>query len=921
MNDLKMVDLLSGIFIIVFIGLVITLLGLMRAISKRSTFLKEMKGIQISMRELLSGMHALRVNLQQNQILNHEPFLSRLKALDVELSWLESEFNTLRDRYIQVQEKIDRWEKIDKLNYLLTLLPWSDYNRLIPYTTSFAPKIIVLNDYLAKALLHTREIADLGWEISSQIRGCSEKLNDCNRVHQALCEKNVRGSNIEEAKLTIERLSQKINSIPKELLTNTKEEIINQIEYATICQAYEIYQEINPVIDSLHLRLYQWWNEYQQAWRTINSALSTLTNTSVVIQESSEKIAMGNLMDNLRTIQSIGNILNDTLNRVEIESLPDMTQEAGRIYQLALETADTVKMARRNQSILEPLLEQIGAGVVQLEDQINVLGKHSTFPVAWDKSGTRFYSIKERQKEIVVKDKLRSPDEIQSHLTIALSLYKEIIELSSQIKPVASIHEALVKISQTDEINQGLYWCQEAKRILESAEMYNPANFPKNLSVQYLNSEMENIQGKHQSLINKLFSNPIFESSLRALLDEMRTLFDSYSMIREQVNEVKSYLTVFRDDINQTRQTLQTIQPLINQMESIVRSNPLLLQQGAEKEIERLRKNLDTCTTKINDLSTGTIRNKQMAAATVERRVEVACQRWNQYIEKNIGMISSDLREKVNSLGKMANLDDAIILQARDLLYQIDRGTGEASPASAKTLSYANPVIYLKVKNDLWQNLLAASGEIDEMIYNPISEAYQAAMTQKELATKQLFAAAEQIPEKRAWPPTSIILPMLSANLSAIDVVWNKNISQPMRAIWWVKRFGEIWIKYQEFSHSVNTAVETCDRERQKIIELEQQLDIIEQKWSSLEQQMAENHVATARIRALKKDIEQQYKQIRRRWQFSSSLPGVGPTYDEIKNSLLELVERFQRAKVIVSEAGGDKIEMNILGQHISETE
>lgn len=921
MTDLYILDFLSGLFIILFIGLGIILLGLIRAIAQRRTFLEKLRAMQHSMRDLLSGMHALRVNLRQNQILQREPFLSRVKTLDIELTWLESEFNTFRDEYIKVQEKIDQWEKLNRFNYVYTLFPLSDYNRLIPAMDQFSSKIVILNEYLEKALLHTQEIAELGWEVALKLREILEKLNDSSRVLQTLCSKNVHGSSIEEAKLLIEAISQKTSALPDELLTGSKEEIIDETEYGAICSAYEIYEEIFPKINNLHQQLYQWWNDYQQATRTIDSAQSTLANTFALIRESREKIDLENVHDNLKTIQSIGDILKDTLTRVEIESLPDMIQEAWRIYRLAEETSETVKMARRNQSILEPLLEQIEVGISQLDEKINNLAKHATFPIAWDKSGRQFFSIKEHHKEIQVVDGLRSPDEIQNHLAIALSLYKEINELTSQIKQVLSTHETLVKTSQTDEINQGLYWCQEAKRIVESAKAYDSANFPKNLSIQSLASELESIQESHQTLINSLFSNPIVESSLETKLEEMRDLFDSYAVIHEQVGEVKGYITVLREDINQTRQTHQKILPFLNQMELIARSNPLLLQQGAEKEIERLRNHLDTCTAKVNDLSVGTVQNKQMAVTTLDRRVEKTCYKWIQIIERHIDLKSSDLREKLKKLSSIANLDDAAVIQARELLSKTGGWEQEAKTTDGKTSSYENPVLKLKARNDLWQKLLATSSEISETIFNPINEAYMAVETQKELAMKQLLLAAEHIPEKRIWPPTSILLPELSASLSTIDAVWNKNISQPMRAIWWVKRFGEIWIKYQEFTHSVILAIETCKKEQQAIIELEQQLDHIDQKWSILEQQMADNHNAAIRIRALKKNIEQQYKQIRRKWQFGSSVSTTGTTYDEIKNTLAELVERFQNARIIVSDENGENMVVNVFGQHIINTD
>lgn len=900
-----MMDFLSGLLIILFIGFVIVLLGCMRAIAQRSKFLEQMKSVQKSLRDLLSGMHALRVNLRQNQVLKNEPFLSKVKTLDIELSWLELEFNTLRNQYIEVQEKIDYWEKMDRINYVFTLLPGSVYNQLIPTTNSFLPQIAVLKEYLSAAVTHTREIAELGWEVACQLREMLEKLKDCKRVFQALYEKNVRGSAFDEVERAIEELSRKISDFPQELMANSREEIVEQTEYATICEAYNLYQEIEPVVDSLHLRLYQWWNDYQQAARTIDTAQSTLSNTQDLIQESSQRIALGNLQENFKTIQSIGYILNDTLNRVEVESLPEMTQEADRIYQLASDATNTVQQARRNQSILEPLLEQTEESMTQIDELVSSLSKHSIFPIAWDVSADLIYSFKQRKKDILVEERLRSPDEIQNHLAIAIGLYKEITALLSRIKRVVTIHESLVEFYQTEEINQGLYWHQEAKRIIEAAQTYNQANFPKNLSIQSLASELEENLLNHQSLLNRLFPNPICESHLSSLLEEMRILFDSYRILEEQITEVKSYLTIFREEINQTRQSLHKIQPYISQLESIVHSNPLFLQQGGEKEIERLRKNLNTVTTKVNSLSTGTLHDKQNAVSIIDRRVEMACNRWMILMNKNIDMVSDNLREQLRKLCGMANLDDAVIQRAHRLINRVNTTSGKEQPNDGKTIRYENPVLLLKGKNDLYQNLIAVFNEIEETIFNPVNDAYQAVLTHKERAMKELLEATAHIPEKRSWPATTVSFTDLSTDLSTIDAAWEKNISQPMRAIWWVKRFGEISLKYQEFTHSVIVAMERYEDERQTIIELEQQLDTIDQKWTALEHRMINDHATAMRIRALKKDIEQQYKQIKRRWQLSSGVSEKSISYEEIKGLFAELVERFNLAMVFVDDANG----------------
>jgi len=174
------------------------------------------------------------------------------------------------------------------------------------------------------------------------------------------------------------------------------------------------------------------------------------------------------------------------------------------------------------------------------------------------------------------------------------------------------------------------------------------------------------------------------------------------------------------------------------------------------------------------------------------------------------------------------------------------------------------------------------------------------------MAMKQLLLAADQIPEKRSWPATSFVLSSLKSDLEAINGVWQKIPSKSMRAILWVREFGEISNRYQEFIFSIMNAIETCRYERQVIAGLEEQLDEINRKWTILEQSVGDNRLAAASIHAIKREYEKQYNQIKKRWQLSGSVPGMSPSFEEIKNSLVELINHFETAVATIKNERGE---------------
>lgn len=905
MIDWNPSDLLIGISILGILVFIFILIGTLRAVSRRNSFLNEMKEIQKSVRDLQSKIHSLQVNYRQNQNLNHEPYLSSIKTFQVELSWIESEFDSFKNSYVHLQEKINLWQKRKKISYWISFLPGEDFDQLSLAASSLSGKITILNKYFADALERTKGITELSWKVACEIREIYKKLENSRQTLQELLQQHVHGDSIEDAVNVTERANDKILNIPPILFEGSKEDILNQTDYEMICQSYECYQEILPIIENVGQLVNQWWNDFQLTKQKINTTQTALENAQTIISDSSDKIELGHLQENLKTIRSISDILTDTLNRVEIESLPEMIQEADRIYQLINETTDTVKNARRNLSILEPLLEQIELGLSQIDEQISVLNNHPVIPVAWDESGERLFSLNRRNKEIVVQDRLRSPSEIQDHLSLALDIYKDIVDLSSHVKQTVMNHEALLSLYSTEEINQGLYWFQEANRILSQAKKYNQANFPKNLSIEQLSQSLGEMQKRHQAILKDMTASPIRQSMIQAFVDEMRSLHDSYIVMYEQVAEVKSYLTIFREEENQIREILQKNAAILNQLSSIIKSSSLLMKQG-EKELNRLKKNLDVSYSKIDDISRGTIENKRTIVMSLNQRIENVCKSWIAYFEKNIQSLSDTLRETLDKIDGLVNLDDVIVFQARKLVAQAEQESKNSANNISEEIYISNLVLDLKVKNDLWNELTAVSKELTETIEKPIVDAYEAALMQKEMAMKQLLLAADQIPEKRSWPATSFVLSSLKSDLEAINGVWQKIPSKSMRAILWVREFGEISNRYQEFIFSIMNAVETCRYERQVIAGLEERLDEIDRKWTILEQSVGDNRLAAASIHAIKREYEKQYNQIKKRWQLSGSVPGMSPSFEEIKNSLVELINHFETAVATIKNERGE---------------
>jgi len=219
---------------------------------------------------------------------------------------------------------------------------------------------------------------------------------------------------------------------------------------------------------------------------------------------------------------------------------------------------------------------------------------------------------------------------------------------------------------------------------------------------------------------------------------------------------------------------------------------------------------------------------------SLNQRIENVCKSWIAYFEKNIQSLSDTLRETLDKIDGLVNLDDVIVFQARKLVAQAEQESKNSANNISEEIYISNLVLDLKVKNDLWNELTAVSKELTETIEKPIVDAYEAALMQKEMAMKQLLLAADQIPEKRSWPATSFVLSSLKSDLEAINGVWQKIPSKSMRAILWVREFGEISNRYQEFIFSIMNAVETCRYERQVIAGLEERLDEIDRKWTML---------------------------------------------------------------------------------------
>jgi chromosome segregation ATPase len=524
-----------------------------------------------------------------------------------------------------------------------------------------------------------------------------------------------------------------------------------------------------------------------------------------------------------------------------------------------------------------------------LADQFSTLSRRDDYPIAWNNSRAQYMNVSRQASAIGAFKQQRSPEQVDKDLAAAGTLLAQQKELARHYQQIARQHGEFLEILISSELRQGPEWLRSTQILAAHAAAYAPENWPRADSVVSLPSELKDLAERHQRFAALDPADPILEADMIQELEKARGLSNQHKSLRERVARIQTRLVELQEVDRAARERLQFARNALGQIELLARSNAFL-SEIASPEIAALKGKLEQQAAEIEQRQRGLVEEKSKALQVLVQQIEAAVSTWLERLNAEIEARKKTIADRLDVLGQIANLEERAVVEAQRLLSQ-DLPTSVAQRSKQRpVLSLEEALAQLKPRSDYWQSCIASIREIEDL-ERPVLETYDYAFHQYEETKEQLASAAQWVPTRRSWPPTSLSLEEELQEFNEIDTQWQAIESQPSRAITVVRQLSDLAGKLQALAERAGRKVERAEQEQTRIRDLEGDLDDLIRRWQALGQQVPQ---ASAEIRKIGSETDRELDRLKRLYRqgalsYSQVLQSINSLCQDVQNSQITL--------------------------------
>ncbi len=879
----------SGVWLIPLI-LLATIAGLYLLIRywqrKTQQELKETRGA-------LRGLHARRQEidlvLQAYSQEPREPYASRLGELQARLEEIDSQLAGLERQNVAIQEGMrqlasNRWQATVGAPFF-----WFSLRR---ESAGLRKALEAQHKALDEAAKSSQELERLGWEIASQARQAQETHQQARRLIEKFQGQNLQGQSLQAAAHKESDLRQALAQIPAYFFNEEETAVLSQAQQAHVAEAHAVLSQAQPELDTLLAQLQGWEQAHAETTAKVAALRQVLDRVDRSLDNIPDGLDLTATIDQFDKLKIISRNLQDTLSRLEIESMGAVAEESGRVHAAVQEIDNQVKQSRQQLGDLKRVLDELSEGLQMLSAQFAALGTAGIHPLAWGQSRIVLTRLSREASAIGTIKKSRNPEQISQDLASAARLNVQQKELSDHCQEIARQHGELLDILASPEFARGQEWLQGAQILKERAGSYDPDNWPRIDSVASFAQDL----GALADGLKRLAGNPaepVGETDLAQRLQDTRQLAQFYQSLRNRADHIQTRLEEIQSSEQQAQDQASGIRSALNQLTLLARSNAFL-GETATAEINRLQSSYEQAARELEQRERGPVERKARSVVTLLARIEQSANNWLERLNKEIELQKNALAADLSDLEEITELDEPAVAEAHRLL-----GSGQAYGASGfpgKTQFGMNEAILeLRRRSDYWQSCNAALRSLED-VAQPLFETFSAASQNRQHLREQIAEISNWMRGARSWPPTSVSLDSERQELAKVEAEWEAVKSRPAKAITLVAQIGSISAKYQALSSKVQQIAERAAQEQSQVEKLEADIDELAQLWQQQMQTYRDNPNTTEEIRRLLGELENQHSSIKRQYRQG------GKTYEQILQALQSLQRRIRIAQVSIDE-------------------
>ena len=821
------------------------------------------------------------------------PYGALIASVQRKLDQITNQLVDFKREYIHIQERLGKirfrtWQRL-----LSAPFYWYDWYKLKIATAGLLNGIAELNERTDTAWDGVRSIGQQAWLVAQNAREVLDHEREVRRLMESLGDRKLTGDKFEEAAAQEEKVIDALDIVPRYFFTMDENNINQHATKESVCSVYAIVVEVRPVINDLLIRLSAWDKQYKALESKALQMHQQIDRTQNLISSLPDNLIVSKEIEQMTSMKTIADALSATMLRLEIDSMPEVGGEIDRIGQAMAEMGGGIRRGLRQYGSLSTMLDNALLLQKDLSALISSLAKSEIHPVIWDQSRPVFREINKQLAALGETHKPRSIEEIDRNFSRASELSERLSKLSEHCHEIAAQHAELLGLLASEDIQHGLEWSKGAEVISTQAAVYNPDNWSRQEAVATLNEDLRYLMTRHQSIIPVDETKSLKESEITGLLMDVKSLSENYKIAHTRVGKVEARLRWIQSIEKETKDNFYSARNQFHQISWLVNSNPYL-KKAAGAELDRMRIVLERNNQGLSQPQAGLIEKKAREAEAVIEEVVVCTNRWLVQLNQDIQSKQQALTNKLNKLQEYAALEDPSIDKARRLLSKDTHKTSTAQVPQQLPLALVEVVNEMQQRCNIWQEYVAVQQELEEVVEKPLIDAVLNAEKQRQRALDLLAVANRQIPVNHSWPPTDVSVASERRNIEQMEVQWKAMKSQQVRAIWAVRRYGELAASYQSQAGKIEQAIQWALQEQKRVIDVEVEIERLLRYLQRQELSASSDPQKVEKYNQIRSKAALSLEDVKERWTSGSGVPKDGLDCDDIVQELLDILNRLR---------------------------
>jgi len=857
----------------------------------RRKSLVKLKQLRSDWRKFVAIRRIIEEDIENFSAEEPEPYQSSLKNLFTQLARIDQQSKILENERIGLNQRASTLAK----NSWRSILGGSFYWFLL-----YRDSLRVLNDLeqasqiLSGIMQVGKNLERLSWDVAEKVHDTLQLQVKVGQSMDFLRQHNVQGEAFETADRLEKQARNTLSQIPAYFSSGDEKEVLGKADTGSTALAHQTLESTRPVLIRLFSQVQEWEKGYKETADKVSTMVRALDNLEQTLNTLPLSIKVPEYRVQFDQLKVISKSLQSTLSHVEIESMILVAQEAVRTAQIAQEGGNQLKQARRELSILDNLLDELGNGYKQLSILMTVLASKTIHPITWTIS---LETLAELSRETGIQSadkKERTPEQVNQDLALATQLHTRLKNLERYCSQLEVTHQNLLDLLSGSTFEKLGDWLQDALGVVQKAETYPAENWSRAQTINKLSTEVKALGEEAERLVLGDQSTPIPESEVNRRLEETFRFIEDYQTLQKKVEEIRIRLSDLHNIEELSQGRLENAQSSLNQIAFITRSNQLLVEKAGpeiNRHLDQIQKSLDELAQPIH----GGVEKKARQVASLISRIEQSANQWVESLDQDTREVIRNLSTSLAELESIAPIDEAPLEQAHRLL---ESSTSNNVLNLLKKPRFALDEIVgeLKKRSDFWQACQAATFALQD-VQDPLLNVFQEALNQREQAQVALKEAAVWTRRKRsAWPPSSANLNAEQQEMEQVEEQWialNKNRT---RVVSLVGKLSNLGARYQNLAEKVNQVTKNVSQEQAQVEKLELEIFDMARYWKNLMDMYGDNPATFHEINDLLISIDEEQADIKQEYRRGDL------TYDQVVQDLKDLHRKVRYYQVSVDE-------------------